>query len=78
MMAVIFIFRNIRVVVYPRDHLPPHVHVIGPGFEVQVRLDALETRSKGAPAKVQKLAAELIRKNLKLCWERWNEIHEED
>jgi uncharacterized protein (DUF4415 family) len=31
---VIFIYRNIRVIVYPKDHLPPHVHVIGPGFEV--------------------------------------------
>lgn len=75
---MIFVFRNIRVLVYPRDHLPPHVHVVGPGFEVKVRLDTLEASSKWAPPKIQKLAADLVRKNITLCWERWNELHEKD
>jgi len=75
---VIFIYRNIRVLIYPRDHLPPHVHVVGPGFEVKVRLDTLEAKSKNAPPKIQKLASDLVRKNLTLCWERWNELHEKD
>ncbi|OYZ17174.1 MAG: hypothetical protein B7Y39_15620 [Bdellovibrio sp. 28-41-41] len=67
---VIFIYRSLRVVAYPRDHLPPHVHVIGPGFEVLVRLDTLESKSKTASPKLQKLAVELVTKNLDLCWER--------
>jgi hypothetical protein len=27
-----------RVVIYPNDHGPPHVHVLGPGWEMKVRL----------------------------------------
>ncbi len=77
-MPVIFTFRNLKVIAYLRDHLPPHVHVVGPGFEVVVRLDTFETTSKSAPPKVQRLAAELVQKNVHICWERWNEIHGED
>lgn len=74
---MIFTYRNIKVMVYLKDHLPPHVHVIGPGFEVLVRLDTLEAKSKSAPMRIQKLASELVRKNLQICWERWNEINDE-
>ena len=76
-MPVIFIYRNLRVIAYPKDHLPPHVHVIGPGFEILVRLDTLESKSKTGSPKIQKLAVELVAKNINLCWERWNEIQEQ-
>lgn len=71
-----FVYRNIRVVVYSRDHLPPHVHVLGPGFEVLVRLDTLEATSKTASLQAQRVAVALVRQNLNLCWERWNENHQ--
>lgn len=29
---------NLRVVVYPNDHRPPHVHVIGHGHEAVIEL----------------------------------------
>jgi hypothetical protein len=28
----------LRLVIYPNDHGPPHVHVLGPGRELKVRL----------------------------------------
>ncbi len=28
----------LRLVIYPNDHEPPHVHVMGPGWELKVRL----------------------------------------
>lgn len=29
---------TLRLVIYPNDHGPPHVHVMGPGWELKVRL----------------------------------------
>jgi hypothetical protein len=29
---------GLRVVIYPNDHLPAHVHVIGPGWVVVINL----------------------------------------
>lgn len=75
---MIFIYRNIKVVTYFNDHLPPHVHVIGPGFEVSIRLDTLTAFSSSAPIKTKRLAVELVRKNLRLCQERWSELREEN
>ncbi len=28
----------LRLVIYPNDNGPPHVHVLGPGWELKVRL----------------------------------------
>jgi hypothetical protein len=28
----------LRLVIYPNDHGPPHVHVLDPGWELKVRL----------------------------------------
>ena len=28
----------LRLVIYPNDHGPPHVHGLGPGWELKVRL----------------------------------------
>ena len=37
MMAAIRV-NALRLVIYPNDHGPPHVHVMGPGWELKVRL----------------------------------------
>jgi Domain of unknown function (DUF4160) len=29
---------RLRWVIYPNDHPPPHVHVIGPGWEIRIEL----------------------------------------
>ena len=33
-----------RVVIYPSDHAPAHVHVVGPGWVVVVNLIGMEVR----------------------------------
>lgn len=33
-----------RVVIYPNDHSPAHVHVLGPGWVVVVNLIGLQVR----------------------------------
>ncbi len=35
----IFHIGNTRIVIYPHDHQPPHVHVIGPGAEAKFDLE---------------------------------------
>ncbi len=37
-MPTILWFGNLRVVIYPHDHLPEHVHVIGPDCEAVFEL----------------------------------------
>jgi hypothetical protein len=37
-MPTVFRFGSLRVVVYPNDHRPPHVHVIGNGHEAVFEL----------------------------------------
>ena len=29
---------SLRVVIYPNDHEPPHVHLLGPGCRAKIRL----------------------------------------
>ena len=35
---------GLRVVIYPNDHPPAHVHVLGPGWVVVINLLGLEVR----------------------------------
>ena len=29
---------GLQLVVYPKDHPPPHTHVLGPGWEIRIEL----------------------------------------
>ncbi len=42
MSPTIFTVGNLRVVIYPKDHQPPHVHVIGPDGEAKFELKNFE------------------------------------
>ena len=65
---------NLRVVVYPGDHGPPHVHVFGSGAEAKFRLDNLECLySRGFSARALHRIGRFIGDNLDLLWEAWNE-----
>lgn len=56
-----------RVVVYPADHRPAHVHVLGPDYEVAFVLNCpdgpMELRNVGG-GKVTKMKIEKIRRSL--------------
>jgi uncharacterized protein DUF4160 len=70
----------LRVVVYPNDHRPAHVHVIGGGCEAVFRLNCpagpveLRENYSFAPREIARIAAELLRQMEKLCAE-WERIH---
>ena len=70
-----------RVVIYPNDHRPAHVHVIGNGCEAVFKLNCPggppELRENyGFSAKdLSKFAAALAKDLPKFC-NAWGEIHE--
>ena len=80
MMPTILRLGASRVVVYPNDHRPAHVHVIGNGREAVFRLNCpggpIELRENyGFPRReTASIAAELASRLAALCSE-WERIH---
>jgi len=73
-------FSGLRVVVYPNDHRPAHVHVIGRACEAVFQLNCpagpVELRENyrfGRP-EIAKIAAVLTKHVDELC-QAWEEIH---
>lgn len=67
---------GLRVVVYPNDHPPAHVHVIGPGWVVVVNLIGLDLReaigcNEAEARRVLRLVA-AHRGALLEAWRRWH------
>ena len=57
-MPTIHRVRNIRIVIFTRDHPPAHVHVIGPDFELRLFLGSWETEVvRGKPARLDDAVA---------------------
>jgi hypothetical protein len=79
-MPTVDVIGSLRVVIYPNDHRPPHVHVIGRGCEAVFRLNAPEGPPElrenygfGA-SELAKIKAALADRLSYLCIE-WSKIH---
>ena len=79
-MPTVFRFDGLRVVIYPNDHRPAHVHVIGRGCEAVFNLrcpkgppELRENYGFGAPALSHIQAVLAV--NLIVCCSEWEEIH---
>jgi len=65
---------NVRIVVYPKDHNPPHVHVIGPRAEAKFRIEDLECYfNRGFSKKQLSRIKEFLKDKVDLCMEAWSE-----
>ncbi len=79
-MPTVLRFGAYRAVIYPNDHLPAHVHVIGQGHEAVFELDCpagpatLRENYGFALRDVTKIEAVLNEKVAPLC-EAWRGIH---
>jgi hypothetical protein len=76
----VFRFDGLRVVIYPNDHRPAHVHVIGRGCEAVFNLhcpkgppELRENYGFGAP-ELSRIQA-VLAVNLIVCCSEWKEIH---
>ena len=78
-MGTIAVYRNVRIVIFSRDHGPPHVHAIGPDAEAVFAIGNLElVRCKGFDSQsVAKIRRFLEVRKTELL-EAWNEIHGEE
>ena len=77
-MPTIYTIRNLRIVIYPNDHLPPHVHVIGPDGEVRVFFGDGTVQLVRGTARGTEDALEWGAANATLLAARWAAIHPED
>jgi len=71
---VILRYKNIKIIIYPLDHNPAHVHVIAPGCEAKFILDPVECYfCRGFKEKfIREMEIYLESKN-ELLMEAWNE-----
>ena len=73
---------GLRVVVYPNDHRPAHMHVIGNGCEAVFRLNCpgglpeLRENYGFSSGDLRKIRVALTERTTRLCAE-WSKIHGE-
>ncbi len=78
-MPIILITKNLKICIYPKDHEPPHVHVIGPDCEAKINIHTLECFSNyGFSVKDIKRISAFVEENLDLIIEAWEEYHGEE
>lgn len=66
-----------RIVVYPKDHYPEHVHVVGPDAEAKINLSDMEcTFSRGFTERALKRILEFVKNNKEELLEAWHEYQE--
>jgi hypothetical protein len=79
-MPTILRFRGLRVVIYPNDHTPAHVHVIGGNSSARLQLNCphgpvvLWENFGFSPPQLRWIMWELTA-NLALLCEAWRRIH---
>lgn len=78
-MATIHVGSNLRLVVYPNDHPPPHCHALGPGWELRIELsEPPSLLTVGGSFKQQDIARALIatENHLVALRKLWSELHD--
>ena len=81
-MPKVDVIDGLRVVVYPNDHRPAHVHVIGNGCEAVFKLNCpdgppeMRENYGFSPGDLAKIKAALTARTAHLC-AAWSKIHGE-
>ncbi len=74
MAPTIFQTSNIRIVIYPKDHEPAHVHVIGPDAEAKFEIKSMECiENFGFSEKSLRRIKEYLKERRSILLEAWNE-----
>ena len=71
--------KNLNLVVYPNDHLPPHGHVLGPGWEIRLSINSkLEVITITGKPKLQEVAQaiEATAKHAAGLNKIWSDLHD--
>ena len=79
-MPTVFAFEGLRVMVYPNDHRPAHVHVMGRGCEALFNLNCpagpvrVRENYGFSRREIRHIAAVLVDRLVELC-RAWEQIH---
>lgn len=79
-MPTVFTVGNLRIVIYPNDHAPPHVHVVGPDGEAKVRIGGRRRHpslisNNGLTARELARALVVIDENIEVLRQAWRQHH---
>ena len=79
-MPTVLRFDGLRVVIYPNDHRPAHVHVLGRGCEAVFNMNCwtgpVELRENyGFPKRTLSHICSLLAEHMEHLCVRWEEIH---
>ena len=79
-MPTILLFNGLRVVIYPNDHRPEHVHVIGNECEAVFNLNCAEgpptlRENYGFAKRRLEIIADQLADHLTLLCSKWRDIH---
>jgi hypothetical protein len=67
---------GIRIVISPNDHLPEHVHVLGPDLEAVVVISGPQLRKLiGGGEPDARKALSLVAKHLRTLLAAWRQFH---
>jgi hypothetical protein len=66
-------FGSFKIVMYFKDHNPPHVHVVAPDFEAKVSIETLEIIAGELPPSVRSEALAWIEAHKAALMARWSE-----
>lgn len=77
-MPTVLTFNGLRVVIYPNDHTPAHVHVVGPGHEAlfSIAADPVELlENYGFRGRELAEIGDELQANRDRLLEEWRRIH---
>jgi hypothetical protein len=66
-------FAGFEIAMYFEDHNPPHVHVVGPDFEMLVAIRNGAVLAGDAPARARRMAMAWITQNRAALLTRWEQ-----
>lgn len=77
MAPTIFKIWKFRVMIYPKDHSPAHVHVVGPDAEAKFDVQTMECiANNGFSEKTIKRIKEYLKDRKQSLMEAWHEYQE--
>ena len=78
-MGTVDTFHGIKIRVNPRDHDPPHVHVVGHGAEARFNIKTMMWMSNNRFSKSDLNAIqEVIERRIEEIWKEWRRCHEDE
>ncbi|MEM1217838.1 MAG: DUF4160 domain-containing protein [Bacteroidota bacterium] len=74
-MACIKSIDSIKIFIYPRDHNPPHFHVIYAEYEMMIEIKTLTKMLGELPKKQEKKVLEWARANQDFIYKKWKQYN---